>query len=77
MITAAIFPDGDWIVAQCLDLDVATQGASEEEAVANLREALTLQSIEPSSRLNRAPEPPAGCRLVTISLEIAQESNQY
>lgn len=75
MITAAIFPDGAWVVAQCLELDIATQGASEEEALANLQEALALQLIEPSSRPDRAPEPPDGCRLVTLAVEISPENN--
>lgn len=34
--------EGDIFVAQCLDVDIASQGASEEEALVNLQEALEL-----------------------------------
>ena len=40
--TARVWQEGDWYVAQCLEVDVASQGASEQEAVDNLREALEL-----------------------------------
>jgi predicted RNase H-like HicB family nuclease len=35
-------PDGDWFVARCVEIEVASQGQSIEEALANLREALKL-----------------------------------
>lgn len=41
-LTAAIAKDGDWFVAQCLEVDVASQGDSLEEARENLTEALVL-----------------------------------
>lgn len=41
-LTAAIARDGDWFVAQCLEVDVASQGESLEEARENLTEALAL-----------------------------------
>lgn len=41
-LTAAIAKDGDWFVAQCLEVDVASQGESLEEARENLIEALAL-----------------------------------
>lgn len=34
--------EGKWVVAQCLDVDVASQGRTELEAVRNLKEALIL-----------------------------------
>lgn len=37
-----VYPEGDIFIARCLDLDVASDGASDEEAVANLREAIEL-----------------------------------
>ena len=40
--TASITQEGDWYVAQCLDVDVASQGETEEEALDNLGEALAL-----------------------------------
>jgi predicted RNase H-like HicB family nuclease len=41
-LTATVTPDGDWYVARCLDVEVASQGHSIDEALANLREALEL-----------------------------------
>jgi predicted RNase H-like HicB family nuclease len=41
-LTAAITREGEWYVARCLDVEVASQGASVEDAMANLREALEL-----------------------------------
>lgn len=40
--SASIVRDGDWYVAQCLDVDVVSQGMTPEEALANLKEALEL-----------------------------------
>ena len=53
--TAAITHEGRWQVARCLEVEVASQGETVEEALANLREALELyfedeafpESIEP------------------------------
>ena len=45
--TASITHEGDWCIAQCLDVDVASQGESAEEAMANLGEALTLYFTPP------------------------------
>ncbi len=41
-ITIAISQEGGWFVAQCLEVDVASQGPTHEEARANLVEALEL-----------------------------------
>lgn len=46
--TASISREGDWYVAQCLEVDVASQGETEDEAVANLREALELYFESPT-----------------------------
>ncbi|MFI9721617.1 type II toxin-antitoxin system HicB family antitoxin [Streptomyces sp. NPDC052396] len=40
--TAAVTHEDQWYVARCLEVDVASQGATIEEALANLREALEL-----------------------------------
>ena len=45
--SAVVTQDGDWYVAQCLELDVASQGRDEEQALANLQEALELHFLEP------------------------------
>lgn len=39
---ASVWREGDWFVAQCLEVDVTSQGETEEVALANLQEALTL-----------------------------------
>ena len=41
-VTAAISREGDWFVAQCLEVDIASQGRSVAEAREHLVEALTL-----------------------------------
>ena len=41
-LTAAITNEPPWYVARCLDVEVASQGESIEEALDNLREALEL-----------------------------------
>ncbi len=44
---ASLWRENDWVVAQCLEVDVASQGRSEEEALANLKEALALHFEPP------------------------------
>jgi predicted RNase H-like HicB family nuclease len=43
-LTAVIYPDSDtdWPVAECPEIGTASQGHTEEEALANLREATDL-----------------------------------
>lgn len=41
-LTAAITHEDDGYVARCLEVEVASQGETFEEALANLREALEL-----------------------------------
>ena len=45
--SAAILVEGDWVIAQCLEVDVASQGINETEALQNLAEALELHFAEP------------------------------
>jgi predicted RNase H-like HicB family nuclease len=47
--TANVWREGDWYVSQCLGLDVASQRATEDEAVANLKEALELHFESPKA----------------------------
>lgn len=46
-LNAVVSQEGDWFVAQCLDVDVASQGETEEEALENLRDALMLHFTPP------------------------------
>ena len=39
---ATVWREGKWYVAQCLEVDVASLGETEDEALANLKEALEL-----------------------------------
>ena len=45
--SASVWQEDEWFVAQCLEIDVASQGESEDEALANLREALELYFSPP------------------------------
>ncbi len=47
VFTASVSKEGEWYVAQALDADVASQGESVDEALANLREALELHFEPP------------------------------
>ncbi len=52
--TATVWQEGDWFVAQCLEVDVASQGRTEEEALDNLREALELHFEPPQATIRRS-----------------------
>lgn len=41
-LTAVVWQEGNWFVAQCAKLGVASQGGDEEEALRNLEEAVLL-----------------------------------
>jgi predicted RNase H-like HicB family nuclease len=47
VFTASVWQEDDLFVAQCLEVDVASQGETEEEALANLAEALELHFEPP------------------------------
>jgi len=59
---ATVWREGPWYVSQCLEVDVASQGETEEEALANLREALELHFGPP-----QATRPP---KVRTIEVEV-------
>ena len=48
--TASIWREDNWFIAQCLEVDIASQGQSGEAALDNLAEALELyfESPQPS-----------------------------
>ncbi len=62
VFTASIAQEGGWYVAQCLEVDVASQGESEEDALAKLKEALELHFKPP--RASVCPE------VLTIEVEV-------
>lgn len=45
--TAHVWQEGEWYIAQCVEVDVASQGVSEDEALENLRDALALHFTPP------------------------------
>lgn len=45
--SASISLEGEWFIAQCVQVDVASQGATEDEALENLRDALELHFTPP------------------------------
>ncbi len=50
-LTASVWKEDDWFIAQCVEVDVASQGSTEEEALLNLREALELHFEPPTSTI--------------------------
>ena len=46
---ATVWREGNWYVSQCLEVDVASQGETEAEALANLKEALELHYDPPQA----------------------------
>jgi predicted RNase H-like HicB family nuclease len=67
-IQAVIYPgDESGYVAECLSLAVVTQGATLDETVRNLREAIQLHlEGEDPQEMGLAPHPPL---LVTMEME--------
>ena len=59
---ASVWREGDWYVSQCLEIDVASQGETEEEALGTLKEALELHFEPP-----QATRPP---KVRTIEVEV-------
>lgn len=49
--TARVFLEGNWFVAQCLEIDVASLGETETEALKNLQEALELLFESPRATI--------------------------
>lgn len=46
---AVVWKEGDIYIAQCLDVDIASQGENKREALSNLGEALALHFEEPQA----------------------------
>ncbi len=61
--TAVISQEDEWFVAQCLEVDIASQGESQEKALGSLREGLELHFDEP-----RATVIP---RVQTLEIEVS------
>jgi len=62
VFSASVWREGDWYVSQCLEVDVASQGKTEDKALENLKEALELYFEPPN-----ATRPP---QIRTIEVEV-------
>ena len=49
VFTASVSDEGDWHVAQAIEVDVVSQGKTADGALANLREALELYFEPPAA----------------------------
>ena len=49
--TATVWQEGEWFIAQCREVEVASQGLTEEEALNNLGEALELHFEPPRATI--------------------------
>jgi len=47
--TASVWREGRWFIAQCLEIDVASQGRTERAALKNLAEAIELHLSPPTA----------------------------
>jgi predicted RNase H-like HicB family nuclease len=55
-LTASVVQEEEWHVARCVEVDVASQGRSVDEALVNLKEALELYfEGEPGPHLATKP----------------------
>ena len=50
-LSAVVTKEGQWFVAQCVEVDVASQGETEQQALQNLKEALELHFESPAATL--------------------------
>jgi predicted RNase H-like HicB family nuclease len=49
--TASVWREGKWFVAQCLEVDVVSQGRTEKAALKNLAEGIELHFTPPLAKL--------------------------
>lgn len=59
---ATVWREGKWYVSQCIEVDIASQGETEAEALENLKEALELHFQPP-----QATRPPA-VRMIEVEV---------
>jgi predicted RNase H-like HicB family nuclease len=64
-LTASVMKETTLYVAQCLEVDVASQGESVDEALANLKEALELYFEDALS-----PRQPAPAIIAPIEIDV-------
>ncbi|HEY6659866.1 MAG TPA: hypothetical protein VI031_01945 [Pyrinomonadaceae bacterium] len=64
--TAMVWREGDWYIAQCREIELASQGSSKEEALDNLAEAIEAHFEPPVATI--LPE------VIAIEAEVAHGS---
>lgn len=64
--TATVWREGDWYIAQCREIELASQGSSKEEALDNLAEAIEAHFEPPVATI--LPE------VIAIEAEVAHGS---
>jgi len=52
-LNCRVSKEGDVFVAQCLNVDIASDGKTEREAVSNLNEAISLYFSDPAAAVKR------------------------
>jgi predicted RNase H-like HicB family nuclease len=62
---ATVWREGDWFVSQCLEVDIASQGRTEQEALESLKEAVELHFQPPVA--THTPE----VRTIEVEVEAA------
>ena len=72
--TASIWREDDWFIAQCLEVDIASQGQSEEEALDNLAKALELYFEPPQPSLKSVNMTYTRFSFVAQTVSLCQES---
>ena len=68
---ATVWPEGNWYISQCIEVDVSSQGESEEEALANLKEALELHFEPPQATRPPRVAPPRKIRTIEVEVGAA------
>ena len=84
-LTAALHREEDWFIAQCLEVDVASQGRTIDEALAGLAEAVELYLEEvddPAGHVTATPlvtsfQLPAGVSPALADLPVARSSRRW
>jgi predicted RNase H-like HicB family nuclease len=63
-LTTSVWKEGEWFIAQCIEVDVASQGETPELAIVNLQEALELHFEPPCA--TRFPK----MQLIEVEIEV-------
>ena len=71
-VSAIITKEDDWFVALCPELDIASQGRTQEEALSNLREAVGLYLEDEDASIPEVPPV-----ITTFEVSYAKASNPH